>query len=346
MFQKIVLFFLFNMILAFKKIDSFLKLLCIFIFLLFLNDIKRFRRKILNSEFIDPGNLYKSNIRNSSNISRKNDNNKTINNKCFMSPNNSSLKIIHFIITRFLIEFYKAYGFPKKLYDEDYIPNGIRVMKKYLLNSLENQYCKNFFWILMIGNNSDITYIKSLLNFTNTFEKIVIFEKDIKTYIKNRTRGFDVLITTRIDYDDVIYYDAINDVRKQVNIEKPVLLYGYNKGWFYFESNGKYYDFNYKNNDGVWSIFISLITILNKVNETIIIYDLGDHSFIKKELLKSYKSFGIKSINYEPAIFDSGEPKFIYVRQKYSGSENVTRKVIEKQKEINISLNNFFVKYF
>lgn len=334
------------MILFFQKIDSFLKVLCILIFFLFLNNFRAFRKKISQSGLISYENIYKSIIRNNSDISGKNDNINTINNKCFMSPDNSGLKIIHFIMTRFLIEFYKAYGFPKKLYNEDYIPNGIRVMKKYLLNSLENQNCKNFTWILVIGNNSNITYIKSLLNFNNTFEKDVIYEKDIKDYIKQKTRGFDVLITTRIDYDDAIYYDAINDARKQINIEKPVLLYGYNKGYFYFESNGKYYDFNYKNKDGVWSIFISLITILNKVNETIIIYDLGDHSYIKKEILRSYKSFGIKSINYDPAIFDSGEPKFIYVRQKYSGSENVTRKIIEKQKEININLYNFYERYF
>ena len=42
-------------------------------------------------------------------------------------------------------------------------------MKKYLLNSLENQYCKNFVWILMLGNKADITHVKSLLNFNNVF---------------------------------------------------------------------------------------------------------------------------------------------------------------------------------
>ena len=69
----------------------------------------------------------------------------------------------------------------------------------------------------------------------------------MKPYIRNRTKGYDVLITTRIDYDDEIYYDAVNDVRKQININKPILLYGYNRGVSFYESNRKYYEFNYIN---------------------------------------------------------------------------------------------------
>ena len=34
--------------------------------------------------------------------------------------------------------------------------------------------------------------------------------------------------------------------------------------------------------------------------------------------MKSYKSFGVKELNYEPEIIDFGVPKFIYVRQRHS----------------------------
>ena len=268
-----------------------------------------------------------------------------ISGNCYLSPENSGVRIIHFVITRFLIEFYKAFGFPKKLKNEDYIPNGIRVMKKYLINSLENQYCKNFVWILMLGNKADITLVKSLLNFNNSFEKEVLYENDVKPYIRNRTKGYDVLITTRIDYDDEIYYDAVNDARKQININKPILLYGYNRGVSFYESNRKYYEFNYISKEGVWSVFISLITVLNKVNGTYIIYDLGDHSYLRREILKSYKSLGIKEINYEPTIFESGEPKFIYVRQKFSGSYDISIKKLKTQIVTDFDVNKFYGKF-
>jgi hypothetical protein len=264
--------------------------------------------------------------------------------KCYVSPFETDINIKHIIITRFLIQFYDQYGYPKKLSDKNYIPNGIRVMKKYLLPSLENQSCKNFIWILLIGNNANKSLVQSLLNINYSFETKIIYKKNFKKYLMNISQGFDVLITTRIDYDDCIYYDAVNDVRKAVNINKPFLLYGYNTGVYYFESEDKYYLYNYKNDKGVWSIFISLIIVLNKVNDIYSIYDLGDHSFIKEKILKSFQSYGIKTLNYEPTIFDSGDPKFIYVRQNYSGSYDYTKKIHKKLKAHYFNLSKFFGK--
>lgn len=185
-------------------------------------------------------------------------------NKCYLPQDNFALKIVHIIITRFMIEFLS--GFETKIYQEDYIKNGIRVMHKYLLPSLEHQSCKNFIWVLLLGNKSNITYIKSLLNFNLSFEIRVIFEKDLKKFMRNITKDSDIFITTRIDYDDQIYYDAVNDVRKAISFYKPMLLHGYNRGMYYFEYEDKYYDFycNYRN-QGSMSIFQSLILILIKL---------------------------------------------------------------------------------
>ena len=216
-------------------------------------------------------------------------------------------------------------------------------MKNYLIPSLENQSCKNFTLIIILGNKSNITYVKSLLNVNYSFKLKIIFLKDYKNYVRNITKGFDVLITTRIDYDDRIYYDAVNDVRKAINLNKPIILHGYNRGAYYFEFNGKYYDFykNYKNK-GVMSIFISLIIVLNKVNDIYTIYDLGVHVHVRKNLLQKYKLFGIKELNYEPAIFDSGEPKFVWVRQKYSGIYFKSKQTLKQLKLINFNLSNFY----
>ena len=267
-------------------------------------------------------------------------------NKCYSAPDDSNLKIIHFIITRFMIEYWPLDDFQKKIYKKDYILNGIRVLNKYLFPSLENQSCKQFIWVLMLGDKADIDYIKSLLNFNNVFESIVIYKKDIKNYIRNRIKGYDVLITSRIDYDDRIYYDAVNDVRKAININKPLVLYGYNSGVHYYEFNNKYYEFNisYKN-DGVMSIFISLITILNKVNDSYIIYDMGTHIRVRNKIINSYKSFGIKELNYEPAIFDSGLSKFVWVRQKYSGLYNFSQRIENKLKEYKFNISKFYGKF-
>ena len=166
--------------------------------------------------------------------------------KCYLPLDSSKVKIIHLIMTRFLMEFYTK-EFNKKIYQKDYILNGFRVLKQYLFPSLENQSCKDFIWILVLGNKANITYVKSVLNLNNnSFQSEVIYEKEIKNYVKKISSGFDVLITTRIDYDDRIYYDSVNDVRKAVNINRPMILYGYNRGFYYFEFERKYYEL-YKN---------------------------------------------------------------------------------------------------
>lgn len=269
----------------------------------------------------------------------------SLNKKCYSSPDNSEKKILHLIITRFLIEFWNANDFPKIMYNKSYINNGIRVMKKYLFPSLENQSCKNFTWILMLGDKANINLLNSLIKINNSFSKKIIYQKDIKNYIRNITKGIDILITTRIDYDDRIYYDAVNDVRKAINIKRPLILYGYNRGLYYYEVNDKYYElYQTYQNLGVMSVFISLITVLKMVNETYTVYDLGIHIHARKNLLNIYKSFGFHNLSYDPSIVDNGEPKFVFVRQNYSGSYNKTRQLKNGLKSINFSLIKFYGK--
>lgn len=245
------------------------------------------------------------------------------------------------IITRFLIEFYSGKYFVGKLYKKDYIINGIKLMKKYLIPSLENQSCRDFIWIMMLGDKANKTFIKSLIDINTSFKWDIVYLNSINNYIKNITKDYDILITTRYDNDDIIYYDAVNDARKVININKPMLLHGYNKGFYYYESSNKYYNFehNFKN-EGAMSIFLSLIIVLNKVNETINVYKLGDHRFIRKNFFKIYRRYGIKEINYEPAVFDDGGPKFIYVRQNYSRCHYFNVK--NNQKEIKFNKYKFY----
>ena len=103
-----------------------------------------------------------------------------------------------------------------------------------------------------------------------------------------------------------------NDIRKQINSNKPLMLYGYNRGFQYYEINNKHYELSkdYKK-ASVMNLFISLIVDLKKVNDTIYITDLGLHILIRNKLLKIAKSFGVKNITYESAVFDNGDIKVV-----------------------------------
>ena len=265
---------------------------------------------------------------------------------CYIAPEFTNLKIIHFVITRFMVKHSRLKHFVEIIFKKEYILNGIRVLKKYLIPSLENQSCKKFIWILLLGDKANKMFIKSLLGTNNLFESELVYQRDLKSYIKNKSKGYDVLITSRIDYDDRIYYDAVNDVRKEINLNKPMMIFGYDKGVYYYEIDNKYYEFysTYKNL-GCMSIFASLITILNKINDTYNIYDLGSHVRLKKVLLQKYQKFGIKSLNYEPAVFDSGTAKFVWVRQNYSGDFNFSENKKKHLKENEFDLNKFYGKY-
>ena len=236
-------------------------LLEIISFSFFITSIIQIKRNKMNQESINKFRLEEKNRRNEIYI------NSDINfpdRKCYNFAENKNIRIIHLIITRFLINSFSK-EFPKtfhnRSYNNTYIQNGIRVMKTYLLPSLESQSCKNFTWIIMIGNQSNITQIKELFNFNNSFEKEIIYQKDLKNYIRNKSKNFDILISTRIDYDDRIYYDAVNDVRKAINIKRPMVLYGYNRGLIFYENLNEYYyfDFTSWSKRGVMSIFISLL---------------------------------------------------------------------------------------
>lgn len=260
---------------------------------------------------------------------------------CYLSHEIEDKKILHIIITHFLLEFYKKDGFPKKIYTKEYLKNGIRVMKKYLLPSLKYQSCKDFIWMLNVGDKANITHLENLLNFYKPFKSIIIRNKDHKNYIRNITKNIDVLITSRIDYDDRIYWNAVNDVRKEVNISKPIFLYGYDRGYFYFENLGIYTHFykNYKNS-GTMSIFQSLIIFMNKVNDSYTIYDIGGHTIVRKNLLNNYKKYGLEKLDYEPTHFERDIPKFVWVRQKFSGTLNSYNK--PNTKAVYFNLDKFY----
>lgn len=266
------------------------------------------------------------------------------NKKCYLPPQNPNIKFIHLIITRFMVELPDRKYFKKVMFTDDYIKNAIRVMKKYLIYSLENQMCKDFIWILKVGNEANLEYIKSLLNFKKSFKSEQIYEKDLKNYVADISKGKDILITTRIDYDDCIYYNAVNDVRKVIDINKPIFLHGYNKGVYYYESENKYYEYFNLNKLGFMSIFISLIVNQKEVNDTIIVYDLLLHTYIIDTLLKNYKAYGIKEINYNPAEIDISDQKFIWVRQNYSGTMSDSIGYEHKLKPCEFNLKKFFGK--
>ena len=88
-----------------------------------------------------------------------------------------------------------------------------------------------------------------------------------------------------------------------------------------------------------------ILIILNKVNDTYSIFDLGSHILVKGVLLNKFKTFGLKEIKYDPGIFDCGDIKYIWVRQNYSGIYEFTKSIKHSLKEYKLNLTKFYGKW-
>ena len=86
------------------------------------------------------------------------------------------------------------------------------------------------------------------------------------------------------------------------------------------------------------------IIILNKTKDIYDIYDLGSHTGVRKKILDNYQQYGIKNLNYNPAIFDSGSAKFVWVRHNYSGTLKYSENIKSNLKEYKFDLNKFYGK--
>ena len=79
---------------------------------------------------------------------------------------------------------------------------------------------------------------------------------------------------------------------------------------------------------------------MNKVNDSYTIYDLDSHTTARKYLLNNYKQFGLKKLDYEPAYIDCDSPKFVWVRQNFSGTLKYFNK--PNTKAVHFNLDNFY----
>lgn len=143
--------------------------ICILFLLIMINIYMKNLTAILRKEKKVKGDdLNSENENNFKGNSKKLYNNHT--SKCFLISDEFINKIIHVVLTRFFVDFNEPINFLKKIGQQHYLVNGIRVMKKYLFPSLENQSCKQFIWILLLGDKANKTLIDNLLNFNYAFE--------------------------------------------------------------------------------------------------------------------------------------------------------------------------------
>ena len=263
------------------------------------------------------------------------------------------MKIKHFIIVRFLCS--PNLGFGEKIFDKNFIEKNVNITFKYLIQSLNNQTNKNFEVIYLLNEKHDINFINKLfykkIKQIDNFNINFIKRYELKNYISNNIKGYDICITTRIDCDDLINCNAVADVQNLCIKQNfyPVILCGYNYGYRMYDDK-RIYDakYIYQNYRGFISIFISAITYLDKNNNNFInIYDLGPHHDCGNNLKELYNKLNIsyKDCDIIHILDNKNDKSFVYNRYNSSSSsiiQNINEKTTEHSEYIhNINKQKF-----
>ncbi|MBD3879682.1 MAG: hypothetical protein SR1Q5_08415 [Quinella sp. 1Q5] len=154
--------------------------------------------------------------------------------------------IKHFIFVRFF-SFHDA-KYPHDIFDVDFLLKQLPLARN-VLNSLENQTNKNFELIFVLHPRffDDLEYsfifstleeyttlpIKFMRNDGGSYLFSPNSNPEVAKFLEDATKNYDYVITTRIDYDDFIYKDAVADTQSKIKECDSVLGYGYCLGYEY-----------------------------------------------------------------------------------------------------------------
>lgn len=236
------------------------------------------------------------------------------------------MKIKHFVITRFLTRDDLGYG--DRIFDDDVIAESVEYVKKYFIPSLENQTNKNFEIVFLVNDKHDTeeSNIRLLKELDTCFKCHVVKKSDLAGFVKSESSGYDRLITTRMDYDDLVYSGAAQEIQGLAERSKEVVFtYGYNNGTL---KRGKQIcKYNPKYGNGYFSVFLSLVIDL-KTMPSADVYELDDHTNVRKTLKDLC---GKNKVVYSDAFFKrSAENQYYFVWVRH---ENTASSLMKYPKE-------------
>lgn len=228
--------------------------------------------------------------------------------------------IKHYVLIRFYcIDMIER----EQLFNDDFLNKGFEIFRKYTLKSLENQTNKNFEIIILIHDEIDdnISSIQKFKVLNSTIKINVIRFNELRKFILNNIKGFDYLITTRMDHDDIIYNDAVEEIQNKCNKNIPFYYNGYDRLITMinddYENCYKFYP-NY-NGDGAINIFQSVILNLKYTKE--IKYNIFSlsHTKGKPQLISWYND---NNYEFKDEYFNINhiEDSCIYIKHEFNHS--------------------------
>ncbi len=133
----------------------------------------------------------------------------------------------HFLITRFNLRNPKwdVTKNNESLLNEDWMINRMWLFENFCMPSVVNQTNKNFTWLLYFDTTTSDNFKEIISKITQRHSNISVFfidgmpsfKGEIQQYILNNTKNYSHIITSRIDNDDCIHKDFINEIQLKFN---------------------------------------------------------------------------------------------------------------------------------
>lgn len=225
----------------------------------------------------------------------------------------------HFIITRFFSDpFGKTDEQMLSFLNEETLQNGFILLKNHFIKTLQNQLNKNFEIVILIYNELPLQSVSFLNEIECDYKIHIIHSKDLNKFIYNFYDN-DFIITTRLDYDDFVHKNCVQDVQLAALDTNYLKLYGLNNGCT-MDNNEIPYFFHPKYisiKHDFFSCFETLIVNTKNYKRPINIYHLGNHTKVCEYLIDNYKKFGLDDITQIQTQLDKDEKtKYIWYRHE------------------------------
>ena len=146
----------------------------------------------------------------------------------------------HLLITRFNLK-NSDWKFTKNndnLLDDKWMTERMELFQNFCLPSAVNQTNKNFKWLIYFDNSTSDFFKNEIQKIIQNHSNILVFyiegmpefNSSILKYISENTKDKPYLITSRIDNDDCIHKDFINEVQQKFN-NQDFMAFDFIKGY-------------------------------------------------------------------------------------------------------------------
>lgn len=226
-------------------------------------------------------------------------------------------RIKHFIFSRFFP--YQRKTFPYDVLDVDFLSKQLPLAKN-MLRSLENQTNKNFELVFVanpkyFGNPEYELIFSTLQDFTTIPLRFI--KKDEECHlVKYSFSEYDFVVTTRLDFDDFVYKDAVADTQSKIEECHKILLYGYCRGYVYVY-NDLYCSFTPCRGIGHNSMFQSYIFESSCAKDWSFIDIYDQHAKLKPILKEKLEKNGV-SFSEDMFQQNISTNAWIYFRHEFS----------------------------